>query len=289
MRISENLKSIVIQIIKFLPIKNKNLVRFRIRNAFVNIILKLYSFNPYSKLSKFFYYSLSDKYANYKDLYNLLGHLKKRDNPKTILEIGIGGHNKQYSGGYSLVALSHYYYNSKIYGLDINEKNFLDSKKIKTIQGSQSDEELLEKIGTKNGPFDIIIDDGSHYVDHQIITFQNLWKHLNDDGYYLIEDLSGSYSTRLRGSPELEKDKNLITFFSDLNHMVNAEQLLRKWLDKSKYYTNINQIFYFKSAILIHKKNYDSPIAGADEDEKNNDYKLKKNSDGNLDIPDDFD
>ena len=71
--------------------------------------------------------------------------------------------------------------------------------------------------------------------------------------------------------------------------MVNAERLLRKWLDKSKNYININQIFYFESAILIHKKNYDSPIAGADEDEKCNDYKLKKDSDGNLDIPDDFD
>ena len=70
--------------------------------------------------------------------------------------------------------------------------------------------------------------------------------------------------------------------------MVNAERLLKKWLDKSKNYININQIFYFKSAILIHKKNYISPITGADEDEKNNNYKLKKDSEGNLNIPDDF-
>lgn len=288
MKISDNLKAKVLKIIKFLPFKNKNLVRFKIRHTFVGIILKLYSFNPYSKLSRFFFYSLSDKYANYKDLYNLLGYLKKRDNPKSILEIGIGGHNKKYSGGYSLVALSHYYYKSKIYGLDINEKSFLDTRKIKTLQGSQSDKNLLEKVGSENGPFDIIIDDGSHYVDHQIISFRNLWKHLNDDGYYIIEDLSGSYLSRFRGSPELEKDKNLISFFSDLNHMVNAERLLKKWLDKSKNYININQIFYFKSAILIHKKNYISPITGADEDEKNNNYKLKKDSEGNLNIPDDF-
>ncbi len=289
MNISDNLKSKVLQIIKFLPIKNKNLVRFKIRHIFIEIILKLYSINPYSKLSRFFFYSLSDKYSNYKELYDLLGYLKKRSKPKSILEIGIGGHNKKYSGGYSLVALSHFYHKSKIYGLDINEKSFLDNGKIKTIQGSQSDENLLKKVGIENGPFDIIIDDGSHYVDHQIISFKNLWKHLNDDGYYIIEDLSGSYLSRLRGSPELEKNKNLISFFSDLNHMVNAERLLKKWLDKSENYININKIFYFESAILIHKKNYDNPIAGADEDEKNNDYKLKKDSEGNLDIPDDFD
>ena len=37
--------------------------------------------------------------------------------------------------------------------------------------------------------FDVIIDDGSHFLDHQLITFDILRKHVKPGGIYIIEDI----------------------------------------------------------------------------------------------------
>ena len=288
MYIKSRFREIILKFISLIPIKDKNLFRFKIRQIFICTLLYLYSFYPFSKFSRFFFYSLSDKFLNYEKLYNLVGFLKKKNEVKSVLEIGIGGHNKKFSGGYSLIAMRYFYKKAKIYGLDINDKKFLDSRNIKTFQGSQDDISLLNKIGDNHGPFDLIIDDGSHYVDHQLTSFKTLWRHLNNNGFYIIEDISGSYFTRLRGSPELEENKNLVTFFSKLNHMVNAESLLKKWIDQSKEYINIKDIYYFKNAIVIKKENYNKDIEGLRIEEAQKEFESNKNQEGSLNISDDF-
>jgi hypothetical protein len=52
----------------------------------------------------------------------------------------------------------------------------------------QSDAIALKAYAKKNGPFDIIIDDGSHITSHQILSFETLWAYLNVGGTYVIED-----------------------------------------------------------------------------------------------------
>ena len=42
----------------------------------------------------------------------------------------------------------------------------------------------------KLGPFDVIIDDGSHRLRDQLTAFNNLWDMLGDGGVYVIEDIS---------------------------------------------------------------------------------------------------
>ncbi len=54
-------------------------------------------------------------------------------------------------------------------------------------QGDQSDVRFLNSI---QNSFDIIIDDGSHNSDHQLISFLNLFiNKLNSGGMYVVEDL----------------------------------------------------------------------------------------------------
>ncbi len=43
------------------------------------------------------------------------------------------------------------------------------------------------------GDFDIIIDDGGHHMDQQIISFQSLFPYVKSGGMYIIEDLHTSY------------------------------------------------------------------------------------------------
>lgn len=59
--------------------------------------------------------------------------------------------------------------------------------------GDQSDVAFLTQTAAECGPFDVIVDDGSHMCDHQIISFQTLWRHLKDGGLYVVEDTHSSY------------------------------------------------------------------------------------------------
>ena len=40
-----------------------------------------------------------------------------------------------------------------------------------------------------DGPLDIVIDDGSHRVHHQIATFRHLFPQLSEHGIYVVEDM----------------------------------------------------------------------------------------------------
>ena len=37
--------------------------------------------------------------------------------------------------------------------------------------------------------FDIILDDGSHIVEHMILSFNTLFKYVKPGGFYIIEDI----------------------------------------------------------------------------------------------------
>jgi predicted O-methyltransferase YrrM len=57
---------------------------------------------------------------------------------------------------------------------------------VEAIQGDQGYTQDLARIP---GTFDVIIDDGSHRSDHQILSLNYLWNKLNPGGLYVVEDL----------------------------------------------------------------------------------------------------
>jgi len=60
--------------------------------------------------------------------------------------------------------------------------------------GDQSDPVFLQSVVDKYGPFDIIIDDGSHVASHQIASFNGLFdKSLKEAGIYFVEVLECMY------------------------------------------------------------------------------------------------
>ena len=58
----------------------------------------------------------------------------------------------------------------------------------------QSDAAALQAFAEQNGPFDLIVEDGSHIWSHQIIGLQILLPHLRPGGQYIVEDLHTSYA-----------------------------------------------------------------------------------------------
>ena len=123
-------------------------------------------------------------YHNFWGFYQ--NHFEKiKDKKLNILEIGI-------LKGESLKLLKDYFHKSDIYGIDINRVD-LNEDRIKTFQMSQVDFDSFER-NFKNLKFDIIIDDGSHFTQHQIDSFTYLFdKMLVDGGLYIIEDLHTSF------------------------------------------------------------------------------------------------
>lgn len=121
-------------------------------------------------------------------------HFSPRRNDRlTVLEIGVGGFLDPSRGGASLRMWKQYFPRALVYGLDILDKSAVDGPRLTTIRADQSDDAELARIAEQYGPFDIVIDDGSHISRHIIGTFKVLFPHLAPDGLYVIEDLQACY------------------------------------------------------------------------------------------------
>ena len=115
-----------------------------------------------------------------------LKHLKEKE--IKILEVG------SYAGA-SAASFIKYFVNSSVYCFDINISNFVfSSKKIHVygldINNEKKLKKILEKIKyeTNSNFFDIIIDDGSHYLSDILFSFKTLFKYVKKGGFYIIED-----------------------------------------------------------------------------------------------------
>lgn len=120
-----------------------------------------------------------------------------------ILEVGIldGASLKMYED----------YFNNKafIVGIDINDKSHLRNVILEILQGdilnTDSAERCKEAVSNLGRKYDIIIDDGGHYMNQQQITLLNLWDLLAPGGIFIIEDLHTS------GLPDYNPDNTTTT------------------------------------------------------------------------------
>ena len=145
----------------------------------------------------------SDKYGGH--LYTPIYHQLfsgLREQPIKVLEIGIGGYSSVHAGGLSLRMWAEYFPYATIVGLDIEPKTLDLPPRVHVVQGSQVDHGLLVRLNAEHGPFDIIIDDGSHVVSHMIDSFRTLYPIMAPDGIYCIEDTQTCFMPVTGGRPD---------------------------------------------------------------------------------------
>lgn len=111
-----------------------------------------------------------------------------RERPLRLLEIGVGGYGNPRAGGLSLRAWAEYFPCAEITGLDIEHKTLDLPPRVRIYQGSQADTATLDRLCGERGPFDIVIDDGSHHPGHMVTSFLHLYPRMEADGIYAIED-----------------------------------------------------------------------------------------------------
>lgn len=150
------------------------------------------------------------KWHHYFDVYSR--HFDRyRSQPVRMLEIGV------FRGGSLRMWKEYFHPDSTIVGIDVDKScaaHEIADQNVFVRIGSQADPNFLAEVTGEFGPFDIILDDGSHKTHHQIVSFGALFKPaLKDGGCYMVEDVHTNYWIKHVDSPE--------TFIDVAKHMVD--------------------------------------------------------------------
>ena len=163
---------------------------------------------------KFGYHDYTPNY------FRLLRHMQ--DKPIKLLEIGVGGYADADRGGQSLEVWRDFFPNGEVTGIDIQEKTMDLGPRVKILRGSQVDPDFLKELVAQRGPFDVIVDDGSHRNEHVVESYKLLFPSLAPGGVYVAEDVQTSFFPRFGGSLELTAP-NSVGYFGDLMARMNEE------------------------------------------------------------------
>ena len=148
-------------------------------------------------------------------------HLKQKK--IKILEIGS-------FAGASAAAFTKYFKNSNIFCFDINISKFTYcSKNIHVygldIKNKKKCEKIIRDINLKTNSdfFDIIIDDGSHYLGDILLSLNTFFRYLKKGGFYIIEDF---------------KHPNYYDYNRNIDHIL-VDQVLNNLNEKKLFISNI--------------------------------------------------
>jgi hypothetical protein len=202
-----------------------------------------------------------NKWTHYFEIYEaVFGPI--RTQPLRILEIGIWH-------GASMKLWRKYFEHSKtiIVGVDVlPECRQYDAPDtgVHVRIGSQGDPAFLKKVVEEFGPFDLIIDDGSHQSSHIIASFNHLYADgLKDTGIYFVEDLHANYWHPWRDSKEsfLDVCKELLEEMHAHYRESTPEDFLTcppserttTAVDVPQITTMIKEMRFFDSIVAIYK------------------------------------
>lgn len=160
-----------------------------------------------------------------------------RNRPIRFLEIGV-------SKGGSLAMWRKYFGDAAIiYGIDIDKTCArFDGIAGRVRIGSQDDPAFLRSVVEEMGGVDVILDDGSHHMDHIRTSFRFLFPKLNDGGIYMVEDLHTAYWKKYGGGYQ---SKN--SFFAFISGMIDD---MHQWYHV--HGVNNTEIANSCSAIHVH-------------------------------------
>lgn len=199
------------------------------------------------------------KWHHYFDIY--VKHFAQyRNRPIRMLEIGV------YRGGSLRMWKDFFHPDSTIVGIDIDKSckaHEIADKNVYVRIGSQADPNFLQEVNGEFGPFDIILDDGSHKTHHQIISFGALFRTaLKDGGCYMVEDTHTNYWIKHVDSPEtfIELSKQMVDMLHEpyfnrketdfrLGHDDAVTEMELSYLS-----ANLASVAFYDSIVVFDKK-----------------------------------
>lgn len=182
------------------------------------------------------------------------------DAPLRMLEIGVnrGGSAKMWN---------RFLPKGSVYlGLDINPdcKQFEDRDNNIFVEiGDQSEPGFVSRITKEHGPFDIIIDDGSHVCSHMVESFNFLFDTaLKSPGVYIAEDAHSNFWPGFRDQSYsfIDLSKDLVDVLHSHYVANDSEMYFRQGHSAHlssalvpKIATQIKEIRFLDSVVIIYK------------------------------------
>jgi demethylmacrocin O-methyltransferase len=203
----------------------------------------------------------SDKWGSHSYTRHYEYHFAKfRDCDIGFLEIGIGGYDDPAIGGASLRMWNDYFPKARVFALDIHEKRFRISDRVRMVQGSQTDAAILQAIERDAGGLDIVVDDGSHINEDVIASFNILFPLLRSGGLYVVEDTQTSYWPALGGSSvDPDSDRTIVGFFKGLIHGLNHNEIAGEHRPEMPYDEHVVAVSFYHNMIVIEKGDNTEP------------------------------
>lgn len=163
----------------------------------------------------------------------------------TFLEIGVA------KGG-SLAMWRRYFGPlARIVGIDIDRKcQAHQGEGVAVRIGDQSDPEFLQGVIDEFGVPDVVLDDGSHRMDHIAASFEFLYPRMDKNGVYLIEDLHAAYWPKFGGG--LAEPANFFNVAKGLVDRLNADHTLGA-VTPDAFTRDTFSIAFYDSVVVFEK------------------------------------
>ncbi len=184
------------------------------------------------------------KWFHYFDIYER--HFARfRPRPVRMLEIGV------YKGGSLRMWQDYFHGDSTIVGIDIRKEcKALEGGNIRVRIGSQDDPAFLKRLVKEFGPFDIVLDDGSHQNAHVIRSFETLYPLLSPTGLYMVEDCHTSYLPAFGGG--VGQEGSMVEFFKTKIDELNGQ--FQKPPAVTDFTRATASITFYDSVIAVEKR-----------------------------------
>jgi cephalosporin hydroxylase len=187
---------------------------------------------------------LIHKWVHYFPIYER--HLAPfRNRTITVLEIGVfkGGSLQMWQRFLGPMAT--------IVGIDINpECKQHEEPGIHVRIGDQSDPKFLQSLIDEFGTFDIVIDDGSHRMQHLLKSFEFLYPRIAKNGLYIAEDLHTCYWPEYGGG--LDQPDSFVNVSKSLVDKLNADHS-RGQVESDFFARNTFGISFYDSVIVFER------------------------------------
>jgi len=160
----------------------------------------------------------------------------------TFVEVGV------LQGGSLFMWREYFGKNARIIGIDLhpNAKE-LEKHGFEIYIGSQSNKKFWKDFYSKVGKIDILLDDGGHVNDQQIITLGETINNINDNGIIVTEDVHTSYFKKF-GNPSKHSFINYSKYLVDVVNSRYPEIKNKKNDDFSK---KIYSVVFYESIVAI--------------------------------------
>ena len=200
------------------------------------------------KKSKFLSIKVNSYFQVYEELF-----ARFRGKPVVFVEIGI------LNGGSLFMWREYLGPAARIIGVDLNPSaRRWEEHGFEIHVGSQSDPGFWDGFFSSVGSVDVVLDDGGHTNEQQIITAHHCLPHIRDGGMLVVEDVHASY-VRAFGNP------SPFSFMEYCKHLIDGINARFSSLKPSKSSLNtiVWSMSFFESIVCFHvdrSKSYVSTV-----------------------------